>query len=77
MLPTIVHFCLAANYLAYTVEYRKTNHHGNTDVLSRLPSSLNFQFYEDEIDADYDTVCTVKTICRQIDSSDPMIVTKQ
>ena len=38
----------------YTIEYKKTSHHGNADVLNRLPNGSDVQFDKGEIGADYD-----------------------
>ena len=42
-----------------------------------MPVGPDAQFDEGEMGADYDTVCSIKYISRQIDSSDPMIVSKE
>ncbi|KAK3754202.1 hypothetical protein RRG08_028167 [Elysia crispata] len=57
---------LAANRLArwavtlsqydYSIEYRQSSKHGNTDALSRLPSGPDTAFDEREGDADIDSV---------------------
>ena len=46
-------------------------------VASRLPGGPVVQFDEGETGADYDIICTVKTISKQIESSDSMIVAKE
>ena len=63
----LAHWALMSSQYDYTIEYRKTSHHGNDDVLSRLPNGPDVQFDEGEMSTDYDTVCTVRTISKQID----------
>ena len=45
--------------------------------MRRLPNGPDVLFDGGGMCADYDTVCAVKTISIQIDSSDSMIVTKK
>ena len=78
---------LAANRLArwalmltqyeYTVEYRKSSHHGNADALSRNPVGPDAVFDTAESSADSDTVCSVKMISRQLSPTDPGVVRKE
>ena len=59
---------MVSNRFSNSIEYRKTCHYGNGDVLSRLPCGPDVEFDEGNMGADYVTVCTVKTISRQFDS---------
>ena len=69
--PTLAVNCLARwtlrlSHYNYIIEYRKTSQHGNAEVLSKLSNGLDVKFDEDKMGADYNTVCTIKTISRQI-----------
>jgi transposase InsO family protein len=79
---------LAANRLArwalllsqydYTIEYHKTQHHGNADVLSRLPAGPDASFDVGEDDDDASTVCQiVKTISLSLNSEDVNLLAKE
>ena len=81
LLPNIIHYylylILAANRLAHWALMLSQYHYANTVVLSRFPNGPDVKFDEGEIGTNYDTVCTVKTLSKQIDSSDPIIITKE
>ena len=78
---------MAANRLArwallihqydYTVEYRRSKDHGNADALSRLPFSNDTSFDGEEMEDDVDSVCLVRTISRQINPDNPLLVVRE
>ena len=84
--PTKATPALAANRLArwaltlsqyqYTIEYRKTCDHSNADALSRLPVGPDARFDEED-NADVDTVCIIKTVSLQLDPTDPGTMAKE
>ncbi|KAG0720105.1 Transposon Tf2-6 polyprotein [Chionoecetes opilio] len=74
--PTKATPALAVNRLArwalqlsqhdYSIEYRKTAHHGNANALSRLPTGTDSCFDGEESDNDVDTICAINMINTQI-----------
>ena len=78
---------LAANHLArwalllsqydYSVEFRKTQKHGNADALSRVPANGNLQFDVEEVGEDVDNVCTIHTISHQMVQDGPRLLIKE
>nr|CAB3249686.1 uncharacterized protein K02A2.6-like [Phallusia mammillata] len=78
---------LAANRLArwalflgqfkYKIEYRKTASHQNADALSRLPQGEDVYFDKEETTDDVDTVCTITTLSRQVQPTDPNTMKKE
>ena len=60
----------------YNIEDRKTLNHGNADALIRLPSGPDPDFHGEEMDTDTALICNIKTISRQVDPSDPSVVSK-
>ena len=69
--PTLVH------QYDYTVEYRRSKDHGNADALSRLPFSNDTSFDGEEMEDDVDSVCLVRTISRQINPDNPLLVVRE
>ena len=78
---------LAANRLArwalllsqydYSIEYRKTMHHGNADALSRLPVGPNADFDREEDDDDESVVNAIKTLSLLVNATDPAVLRKE
>ena len=54
----------------YNIEYRKMKDHANADALSRLPSGGDEKFDKEESKQDFDIVCTIKLLSRQVMASD-------
>ena len=85
--PTQPTPALAANRLArwsltlsqydYTIEYRKSSAHGNADALSRLPAGPDTAFDNKEDGDDTHSVCTINSISRQLNPTDPGIIAKE
>ena len=50
----------------YTIEYRPTKPHGNTDALSKLPDDPELSFNREKDHNDGNTVCTIRTINSQL-----------
>ena len=73
----LARWALMLNQYEYTVEYRKSSHHGNADSLSRNPIGADTLFDMEESSPDVDTVCTVKMIGRQLSPTDPGVVRKE
>ncbi len=68
---------LMLNQYDYKIEYRKTSQHGNADALSRLPVGPDERFDGEEMDADIDTICMIKTIGLQIKPVDSAVLEKE
>ena len=70
---------MAANRLEhdYTVEYCRSKDHGNADAFNRLPFSNGTSFDGEEMEEDVDSVCLVRTISRQINSDNPLLVVRE
>ena len=78
---------MAANQLArwallvhqydYTVKYHRSKDHGNANALSCLPFSNDTSFDEEEIEEDVDSVCLVRTISRQINPDNPLLIVRE
>ena len=64
-------WALTLSQYQYTIEYRKTCDRRNADALSHLSVGPDANFDEEEDDADVDTVCTIKTVSLQLDSTNP------
>ena len=59
------------------MEYRRSKDHGNADALSRLPFSNDTSFDGEEMEDDVDSVCLVRTISRQINPDNPLLVVRE
>ena len=57
--------------------YRRSKDHGNADALSRLPFSNDTSFDGEEMEDDVDSVCLVRTISRQINPDNPLLVVRE
>ena len=78
---------LAANRLArwalilhqydYSIEYRRSENHGNADALSRLPSGQDSNFDVDEDEEDDLTVCMITAISKQIRPTDSQVLIRE
>ena len=76
---------LAANCLArwvlmlsqcdYSVEFWKTQQHGNADALSCLPAGSDLQFDGEEMGENVDNACTIHMISHQMVQDDPRLLT--
>ena len=61
----------------YTVEYRRSKDHGNVYAFSRLPFSNDTSFDGEEMEEDVDSVCLVRTISRQINPDNLLLVVRE
>ena len=73
----LARWALLVHQYDYTVEYRRSNDHGNADALSRLPFSNDTSFDGEEMEDDVDSVCLVRTISRQINPDNPLLVVRE
>ena len=72
----LARWALLVHQYDYTVEYRRSKNHGNADALSRLPFSNDTSFDGEEMEDDVDSVCLVRTISRQINPDNPLLVVR-
>ena len=85
--PTKSTPALAANRLAtralilnqynYSIKYRNTSAHQNADVLSRLFSGPDANFYHEEEEDDMHVINSMKIISSQLKSTDPGVLLKE
>ena len=73
----LARWALTLNQYDYCIEYRKTADHGNADVLSRLPVGEDKTFDREEDYQDFNMVCTVKLVSRQLNPTDPGLMAKE
>ena len=73
----LARWALLVHQYDYTVEYRRSKDHGNADALSRLPFSNDTSFDGEEMEDDVDSVCLVRTISRQINPNNPLLVVRE
>ena len=73
----LARWALLVHQCDYTVEYRRSKDHGNADALSRLPFSNDRSFDGEEMKEDFDSVCLVRTIIRQINPDNPLLVVRE
>ena len=73
----LARWALLVHQYDYTVEYRRSKDHGNVDALSRLPFSNDTSFDGEEMEDDVDSVCLVRTISRQINPDNPLLVVRE
>ena len=73
----LARWALLVHQYDYTVEYRRSKDHGNADALSRLPFSNDTSFDGEEKEDDVDSVCLVRTISRQINPDNPLLVVRE
>ena len=73
----LARWALLVHQYDYTVEYRRSKDHGNADALSRLPFSNDTSFDGEEMEDDFDSVCLVRTISRQINPDNPLLVVRE
>ena len=73
----LARWALLVHQYDYTVEYRRSEDHGNADALSRLPFSNDTSFDGEEMEDDVDSVCLVRTISRQINPDNPLLVVRE
>ena len=73
----LARWALLVHQYDYTVEYRRSKDHGNADALSRLPFSNDTSFDGEEMEEDVDSVCLVRTISRQINPDNPLLVVRE
>ena len=73
----LARWALLVHQYDYTVEYRRSKDHGNADALSRLPFSNNTSFDGEEMEDDVDSVCLIRTISRQINPDNPLLVVRE
>ena len=73
----LARWALLVHQYDYTVEYRRSKDHGNADALSRLPFSNDTSFDGEEMEDDVDSVCLVRTISRQINPDNPLLVVRE
>ena len=73
----LAHWALMLSQYNYSIEYWKTSDHGNADALSCLPVGPDVNFDGEEGDADVETVCIIKTVSLQLNSTDPGTLAKE
>ena len=73
----LARWALLVHQYDYTVEYRRSKDHGNAHALSRLPFSNDTSFDGEEMEDDVDSVCLVRTISRQINPDNPLLVVRE
>ena len=73
----LARWALLVHQYDYTVEYRRSKDHGNADALSRFPFSNDTSFDGEEMEDDVDSVCLVRTINRQINPDNPLLVVRE
>ena len=59
----------------YSVEFWKTQQHGNADALSCLPAGSDLQFDGEEMGENADNACTIHMISHQMVQDDPRLLT--
>ena len=73
----LAQWALLVHQYDYMVEYRRSKDHGNADALSCLPFSNDTSFDGEEMEDDVDSVCLVRTISRQINPDNPLLVVRE
>ena len=73
----LARWALLLNQYHYSIEYRKTQEHGNADALSRLPVGADKSFDREEDDADVDVICMIKMIGMQLKPVDSVVLSKE
>ena len=73
----LARWALLVHQYDYTVEYHRSKDHGNADALSRLPFSNDTSFDGEEMEEDFDSVCLVRTISRQINLDNTFLLVRE
>ena len=73
----LARWALLVHQYDYTVEYRRSKDHGNAAALRRLPFSNDTSFDGEEMEEDVDSVCLVRTISRQTNPDNPLLVVRE
>ena len=73
----LARWALWLNQFNYTIQYRRTQDHGNADALSRLPAGEDLAFDEEESGEDCDMVCAIHAISQQVSPLDSALLVKE